>query len=462
MKRNLGSLKKRLFDGDLFDRTRNKLTLQYSGVLIAFLSLFVILVYVLLYLFIWNDQRARLNDLANSEIHTLQKWADQDSNPTRRPPRSVEEAFSTSTDQSFYYLLSENGDLHLADEIQPELRTQVMEAISEGQFKGGGIEKVTLQTFANLSTDELGHPNPGKSARFLVTDRELIVKQVRVGTLYVGKEVTFQHDLFRWLLMLLVGMALLFFVLALWFSQLMSRKAIQPIARAYARQREFVADASHELRTPLSVMLRSIEALQLEESIEGDPFSKNVLIGMKDEVNSITKLVGELLHLARTDSDDFVLDRSVFNLKAAAETVRHKLQPVAQAKDIAIHLDAPDELLVNWDAEKATQLLVLLLDNAIKYTPDKGSVQVRLADGMEKGVRFLTIEVQDTGIGIATEALPRIFDRFYRQDKSRTRKTGGHGLGLAIAKNIVDASRGTIQVESTVGEGSTFRVRIPL
>ena len=268
--------------------------------------------------------------------------------------------------------------------------------------------------------------------------------------------------MFRLLLILLIGMALLFFVLALWFSHLMARKAIIPIAKAYAKQREFVADASHELRTPLSVMLTSIEALQLEESIDSDPFSKNVLNGMKEEVNSITKLASELLHLARSDSGEFELDRSAFNLSESAARAISKLQPFAQAKDIDIELHAPHELTVYWDAEKFTQLLILLIDNAIKYTPGKGTVNVVLADGKEKGARSFTIEVKDNGIGIAAEALPRIFDRFYRRDKSRTRQVGGHGLGLAIAKNIVDASRGTIHVESTLGEGSMFKIRIPL
>lgn len=183
---------------------------------------------------------------------------------------------------------------------------------------------------------------------------------------------------------------------------------------------------------------------------------------LQEEVNSITKLAGELLHLARSDSSEFELDRSIFNLSEAAARAINKLQPIAQAKGIDIELHAPYELTVNWDTEKFTQLLILLIDNAIKYTPGNGTVHVALADGKEKGARSFIIEVKDNGIGIAAEALPRIFDRFYRQDKSRSRQIGGHGLGLAIAKNIVDAGRGTIHVESTVGEGSTFKVRIPL
>jgi signal transduction histidine kinase len=455
-------LKNRQAEGDLFDRTRNKLTLQYSGVLVVFLGLFVVIVYGLLYLFIWSDQRNRLNEIADSEIRLLQNWADQDENPNRRPPREIEDAFSISADQSFYYLIAENGTMELENEIQPELRTQVMESIRMGRFKRDGIEQVTMQMIDNPSPDGEGSRSRLTDARFLVTERELLWKGERIAALYIGKEVTFQHDLFRLLLVLLIGMALLFFGLALWLSHLMAREAIIPIGNMYARQREFVADASHELRTPLSVMLTSIEALQLDARTENDSFSYNVLDGMKEEVHSMTKLAGDLLRLARSEAGEFALDRSLFNLREVSESAIHKLLPLAKAKDIVIKLDAPDGLTVNWDAEKLKQLLVLLIDNAVKYTPASGSVDVRLAEGMEKGGRFLAIEVKDSGIGIAAESLPRIFDRFYRQDKARTRKAGGHGLGLAIAKTIVAAGRGTIHADSTPGEGSTFKVRIPL
>jgi signal transduction histidine kinase len=446
----------------LFDRMRRKLTLQYSGVLTVFLSLFVVVVYVLLYLFIWNDQRSHLTGLADSEIHILQEWADQDNNPNRLPPRSIADAFSISADQSFYYLIADNGSLQLGGETQPKLRAQVMELIGNGQFQEKRIEKVTLQTFDNPSPNEQVDTAAGSNAKFLVTDRDLLWHGERIGKLYVGKEVTFQHNLFRYLLVLLIGLALLFFALALWLSHYMSRKATIPVANAYERQREFVADASHELRTPLSVLMTSIEALQLEAGMESGSFAKNVLIGMKEEVRSITKLTGDLLHLARSDSGDFALGYVSFDLCETAHSIVDKLQPLAGAKGIAIALKVPDELRVDWDAEKMRQLLVLLIENAIKYTPDGGAVGVTLSDVTEKGERLLTIEVKDNGFGISPEALPRIFERFYRQDKARTRQTSGHGLGLAIAKNIVEMGRGTIRVESKEGEGSTFKVWIPL
>ncbi|MFD0674407.1 sensor histidine kinase [Cohnella sp. GCM10027633] len=446
----------------LFDRMRRKLTLQYSGVLIVFLTLFVVIVYVLLYWLIWNDQRSRLSELADGEIRVLQDWADHDDNPNRLPPRSVEDAFAISADQSFYYLIAENGNVQLGGETQPKLRSQVMELIGQGRFLEQRIEKVTLRTFDDPSANELVGATAGGNAKFLVTDRDLLWNGERIGKLYVGKEVTFQHDLFRYLLVLLIGLALAFFALALWLSHYMSRKATVPVARSYDRQREFVADASHELRTPLSVLLTSIEALQLELDTEKGEFVARVLDGMKEEVQSITKLTGNLMRLARSDSGDSALEYASFDVRQAAISVVDKLRPLALARGIDVEAHVPDELKVEWDEEKIVQLLVLLIENAIKYTSSGGSVVVTLADVRAKGERSLTIEVKDNGMGISQEALPRIFDRFYRQDKARTRQTGGHGLGLAIAKDIVDRGRGTILVDSKEGEGSTFKVWIPL
>lgn len=453
---------KRLLGADLFDRTRNKLTIQYSGVLILFLSLFVIIVYTLLYVLIWNDQQKRLQELVTSEIRSLQNWANQDNNVKRPPPPFVRNSFSISADQSFYYLVNDKGDILMGDELQPLIRNQVSVQIAAGQFEGMDIKQVTLQILDRPSDRDNSNPREGKEARFMVTSRILHSQGEPIGTLYVGKEVTFQHDLFRWLLFILIGMALLFFVLALLFSHFLSGKAIVPIAQAYKRQREFVADASHELRTPLSVMLSSIEALQLEDNIDNDPFSKKVIIGMKDEVQRMTKLAGELLNLARSDSGQLLMTSEWFDLKAAADPIIEKLKPLAHAKSIILKLSSPSEVLAYGDSEKLKQLLVLLIDNAIKYTPDEGSIEVHLSTSHEKAKRFLTMKVSDTGIGITAEALPHIFERFYRQDKSRTRQLGGHGLGLAIAKSIVDAHQGTIQVSSVPGTGSTFKIRIPL
>jgi len=448
----------------LFDRMRRKLTLQYSGVLMVFLALFVIIVYVVLYLFIWNDQHSRLTKLADREIDILQRWVNQSAEPRRLPPRSVEDAFSISADQSFYYLIAENGSLQLGDEMQPQLRPQVMELIADGHFRAKKIEKIMLQTFdAPFQAEQADAARTGGEARFIVVDRDLLWHGERIGKLYVGKEVTFQHQLFRYLLILLVTVAILFFVLALSLSHYMSYKAVIPVAASYERQREFVADASHELRTPLSVLLTSIEALQMEAEEEKESaFASTVLGGMKAEVKSLVKLTEELLQLARSDSDGLEFKPVPFDVSEVAQVVKAKLLPLAQAKHITLDLRTPDEWKVVWDPDKLMSLLVLLIENAIKYTPDGGKVKVSFDPHTEKGQRMLVIEVEDNGVGIAPEALPFIFERFYRQDKARTRQLSGHGLGLAIAKSIVELGGGTIRVESAEGEGSRFTVHLPL
>ena len=447
--------KRRTADGDLFAMTRNKLTLQYSGMLILFLSLFIVGVYVLLYEVIWSEQRSALGKIVDSEFQVLKQWSEQDGDSSRPAPRVVEDAFSISNDQSFYYLIGDGGNVQLGGEMQSQLREQAMHAISQGLFKRDDYTRITMRTFSGVSA---------RDAQFLVTARKLMLNGDRSSMLYIGKEVTFQRVLFRWLLNLLVGMALLFLMLALWFSYWMSRKAMVPIARSYARQKEFAADASHELRTPLSVLLTSIEALQLEleESAEDIPLAHNLLSGMKQEVRSITNLAGDLLQLARSDSGELALNRSPFHAGMAAKKVVDRLRLLGDNKHIAIELDAPNDLVVEWDEEKFAQLLILLVDNAVKYSPDNGAIHVKLAEITIKGERMMTVEVKDSGIGIAPEALPRIFDRFYRQDQSRTRQSGGHGLGLSIAHNIVKAGRGTIHADSVVGKGTTFTVRLPL
>ena len=455
LKLNGSLIKRRKSDGDLFAMMRKRLTVQYSGMLILFLSLFIIGVYALLYTVIWSEQRGALGAIADSEFEALKQWSEQGGDSRRPAPRVVEDAFAISNDQSFYYLIGAGGNVQLGGEIQPRLREQAMQAIAQGSFKRNEYNQITMLTISGGSEHE---------ARFLITARELTWNGNQSSMLVIGKDVTFQHNLFRWLLLLLVGMALLFFAIAVWFSFWMSRKAMVPIARSYAKQKEFAADASHELRTPLSILLTSIEALELEleQSAADVPLANNFLAGMKEEVGSMTKLAGDLLQLARSDSGELMLNRSSFDAGLAANKAIDRLRPLGEKKNITIELNAPTDFIVDWDEERFTQLLTLLVDNAVKYTPENGAVQVKLADRSVKGERNMTVEVKDNGVGIAPEALPRIFDRFYRQDKSRTRLTGGHGLGLAIADQIVRSARGTIHVDSVVGQGTTFAVHLPL
>lgn len=237
----------------------------------------------------------------------------------------------------------------------------------------------------------------------------------------------------------------------------MSERAMIPISSAFKRQREFVGDASHELRTPLSVLLSSIDAMEMTIELEKGGMIAKLLTNMRQEVKRMTHLVTDLLTLARSDSNTIELRTEVFDYRPLAEKALESVQPLAAAKQIKLGLSSPSSLQVAADHERLSQLLYILLDNAIKYTQSGGEVKL----GLSKKGNELYIVVQDTGIGIKKEDLGKIFERFYRADKSRSRQAGGHGLGLSIAKWIIDTHKGTIKVTSAVGKGSTFEVRVP-
>jgi len=182
-----------------------------------------------------------------------------------------------------------------------------------------------------------------------------------------------------------------------------------------------------------------------------------LLTNMREEVKRMTHLVSDLLTLARSDSNTMELKTEVFNLKPLAEKTMESLQPLAVSKQIEFEFSAPADFNVMGDPQRLSQLIYILLDNAIKYTPAGGEVKLSLS----KEGQDVRIFVQDTGIGIKKEDCTRIFERFYRADKSRSRQIGGHGLGLSIAKWIVDTHKGTIQVTSQIGKGSIFMVKLP-
>ncbi|MFC5650697.1 sensor histidine kinase [Paenibacillus solisilvae] len=447
--------------GSVFSRTQTRLTLQYSGLLMLFLILFIVIVLGLLYYILINDSKRQINALADEEIAAVRDILIHSDN--KKPANQVSPVYFTiGQNQFFYYWIDASGTLKFGEELQGEARGELLRWLSGWRPSS---DKVRIADLYSRDRDrdfgERFHPEQEQKLKLMAAGRSLYMKNQLIGTLYIGRDVSFQFKLFRWSLAALLALGLLFFLLALYLSHIMSRRAMIPIAHSYTRQREFVADASHELRTPLSVILSSIDTLQMEETLGKDAFIQRVLGNMKGEVKRMTKLAGDLLTLARSDSGTLLLQSEPLDLTVHAQEMLLSLQPLAQAKQIDLQLKAPQTLPIRGDADRLEQLLVLLVDNAIKYTPDGGYVLVALSVETVKAASELKIIVQDTGIGIPPEEHQRIFARFYRRDKSRSRQLGGHGLGLAIAKWIVDAHQGSIQVVSKVGEGSTFTVRIP-
>jgi heavy metal sensor kinase len=236
---------------------------------------------------------------------------------------------------------------------------------------------------------------------------------------------------------------------------------------SFARQRRFTADASHELRTPLAIMISQAD-VALERARSAEEY-REVLDGILGDARRMSQLLGDLLTLARADDGKLDLGREPLDLDELAEDVVATMTPLADDRGICLDVRLAEHAAVDADQTRLTQLLVNLVDNALKYTPAGGSVMV-VVDRVDGDA---ILRVADTGVGIAASHLPRIFERFYRVDASRARSMastdggagastdGGAGLGLAICRWIVEAHGGTIEVESKVGKGTTFTVRLP-
>ncbi|TEU00215.1 MAG: hypothetical protein E3J29_02065 [Dehalococcoidia bacterium] len=246
-------------------------------------------------------------------------------------------------------------------------------------------------------------------------------------------------------------------VLALAGGYLLAGRALRPIRAAMDSQRAFIADASHELRTPLSVIRANAELLKRHpsEPVSANREAVNDMIGESDRLG---RLVGQMLTLARVDAGQASLSLSEVALDELAEEVAHRMRVLAAERGVSLETDVDGPVRLRGDNDRLRELMVIVTDNAIKHTDAGGkvSMEVRKRSGGKAMLR-----VSDTGRGIPAEALPHVFDRFYRVDKARAREAGGAGLGLAIARWIAEAHGGSIRVESAVGVGTTLTVELP-
>lgn len=231
---------------------------------------------------------------------------------------------------------------------------------------------------------------------------------------------------------------------------------ISRLEEAFIKQRRFVADASHELRTPLAV-IQAESSLVLEKPRDPEQYRRSLEL-VSQEVDYMSEIVGKLLVLARSDAGSEQLNIQDIELSGLLAELGQDLEALAQEKGLSLGFHPLDPLTVRGDRVRLRQLFMNLLDNALRYTPAGGSVTGSVVRKDDLAV----VTIGDTGVGIPPEHLPFIFDRFYRVDKARTGGEGGTGLGLSIATSIAKMHGGSIEVESEVGEGSTFRVLLPL
>ena len=231
---------------------------------------------------------------------------------------------------------------------------------------------------------------------------------------------------------------------------LLIRRMVKPVEEAFARQKQFVSDASHELKTPLAVISANAEVL------EGEIGENEYLGYIRSEVNRTDALVQNLLTLARMDQGSVKAEMKPFDLSRAVLDVTLPFESTVFESGKTMETDVPEGITCIGDEAMIKQLVVILLSNALKYSDDHGTIRVSLqAKGKQR-----ELSVFNTGEPISEEDQAHVFDRFWRADASHHRETGGHGLGLSIARTIVEAHRGRIQVSSGEGTGTTFTVTL--
>ncbi len=423
---------------EIFGRSRRRLAFAYALIMCLFMALIIFVMHQAMNWSMFSEQAQELSDAANgvaeAQIFYLQNPnADVDEN---RYYKSV-------NDRLFFYIFTTDKQL-----IRFERASYRIEPFVKNVIENWSIEEGSVEVFSH--SNELG-----QLTTVMMTSKKIIAGEA-VQTLYVGKDVTALYSGLRKATYAQVVLGFIALLIASAIGYYMAGKAFLPLKEAYDKQKQFAADASHELRTPLAVLMSSAELLLADPSIQ-NPFLRQVLEDVKSEVKKMTNLVSELLMVARSDNNALKVKIQRLDLSEILQQVVRTMIPIAEKKNIRLMGENFVKTPINADEQKIKQLAIILVDNAIKYTPEGGSVLVELESVDAKRVSF---SVMDSGIGIAAEDLDKVFERFYRVDKARSREMGGNGLGLAIASEIVKLHEGKISVASKLGEGTKFTVEL--
>lgn len=264
-----------------------------------------------------------------------------------------------------------------------------------------------------------------------------------------------QKSFLNLLIIIFIVIGIIGVFLAFLSSYFVANKALVPIKQAWLKEKTFIADASHELRTPLAIIRTNMEIV-MDNGNETVKSQENWLSNIQYEYMKMAKLVDDLLFLAREDNKNKAVNISAINLSEIILQACNAFKPLANEKEIELLVDIERGIVIPGDDIKMNRLICILIDNAIKYTESTGRIEVSCKHCDKHSI----ITVSDSGIGISKDDISKIFQRFYRADKSRNSETEGIGLGLSIVDSIIKQFNGTMRVSSIVGKGSTFEVEI--
>ena len=456
---------------------RQRLTLWYSSLLISLITIFAVVAFG----FLNHTMRAQVDNNLLKVIDRVEDW-------------TVHEALQVDTTTGeVFYTMSPNLETIAPADVYLQIWS-----LDESQFPFSQSPNLASHHAPldpnGMQSHEVRAIVSGGDSRLRVISRPITFDSQIVGYIQAASTMETVDSATGWLIKILALEIVVALMLSLVVGNWLARRALHPISNVtrtanqistendlsqripytgpqdelgelittfnhmverletlFNTERRFVADVSHELRTPITAIQGNVELLQ---RFGHDPAS---LKAIHSESQRMSRLVGDLLMLAQADVGHMPLIQTHVQLDSLLLEVYSQAKVLSKGH-VRVIISELDQIRILGDPDRLKQLLINLITNALAHTPENGEIRLN----MQRTDKWVEISVADTGVGIAPDDLPHIFDRFFRVDKARSRHEGGVGLGLSIAKWIAEAHHGTLSAVSTVGQGTTFTLRLPL
>ena len=419
-----------------FENLRMQMTCVYAAIFGVLILAIVAAAYTLIW---WEILANEKTNLIAQIYHEGEEWIESE-----EPPCSQA---AMSSGKMFAYFVAPDG------------KTVILNQLGDGDV-GKALLSHQSDWPQNMEGTHLIRMRGanGERYRYLAGVAPVVDKGKQIGTLYMFKNMEFYYYAAFKTLFLLLCLAVVLYLAACYFGYWLARRNILPISQMYERQKQFTADASHEMRTPLAVMKLAVQGLREDEDSRLSKFAKESVEMLDSEADRLSRLTENLMTLARSDEDNLPAYTEQVDMTALCHKVAAQLALLAEQKQIVLKQEIQADLSVYGDELALSRLLIILIDNALKYSAAKTTVTLRGARVKE----HLVIEVRDEGCGISDEDKTRVFDRFYRVDKARSRTQGGLGLGLSLSWAIVHQHGGSIEAFDNQPQGTVMYVQLPL
>lgn len=425
----------------MLNKFRIKLVIGYTFAIIAIMVVSFIAGYIALeHITVKYNKRSLLTYL-NTEAHESIPTLKKHKKNSNMKPEVISFTAHKLAFNNIVYLMSADGKLIKSEELDANISEKIREVIADWNYPALKVKTLYLSS-----------PNSNTVWHFLMVSQDIYEDGALIGKVIVGTNLSPLDRIASRYVNVAILIIFIVSILAYFIGNFFASKAIKPIKISIQKQKEFIGDASHEMRTPLSVLLSSVDML------EGSKNDKSIIKNMKTEILNMRSLISNLLILARTEDEKVKSGFSEFNLSEMILSLADSNQILADKKNIKINIMNDEKINIFANESNISNLLNILLDNAIKYSYENTEIIINV----RKTNVNVKIKVKDEGIGIKSEDYDKIFERFYRVDKSRSRSQGSFGLGLSLAKKIIFLHNGKIEVESFYGQGSTFIITLPL